>query len=98
MLSWSHPCAPLLPCSTGFDRSVLALCDKVVAASSSIYHTISKELLPTPAKPHYTFNLRDLGKVFQVGVGVGVGLVGECWALLDVLPLRVPPLALPASI
>jgi hypothetical protein len=45
---------------------VLALCDKVVAASSSIYHTISKELLPTPAKPHYTFNLRDLGKVFQV--------------------------------
>ena len=42
-----------------------SLSDAVVAASSAVYHTISNELLPTPMKPHYTFNLRDLSKVFQ---------------------------------
>ena len=39
--------------------------DKLVAATVSVYSTITSELLPTPAKSHYTFNLRDLSKVFQ---------------------------------
>lgn len=38
----------------------------MVAATLDIYNTIADNLLPTPAKSHYTFNLRDLSKVFQV--------------------------------
>jgi hypothetical protein len=38
---------------------------KLVSATIGVYTTITTELLPTPAKSHYTFNLRDLSKVFQ---------------------------------
>lgn len=40
----------------------------IVTATVEIYNTIKKELLPTPAKSHYTYNMRDLSKVFQVGL------------------------------
>jgi len=38
---------------------------QVVQATIDMYNTIAAELLPTPLKSHYTFNLRDLAKVFQ---------------------------------
>uniref|UniRef100_A0A4W3IJM0 Dynein axonemal heavy chain 1 n=1 Tax=Callorhinchus milii TaxID=7868 RepID=A0A4W3IJM0_CALMI len=37
----------------------------LVNATIKVYSTITSQLLPTPAKSHYTFNLRDLSKVFQ---------------------------------
>jgi len=39
---------------------------KMVSTTIEIYNTIksSKELLPTPAKSHYIYNLRDISKVF----------------------------------
>ena len=49
----------------GFDNAVARMTSDVVAASVQVYTTIVAELLPTPSKPHYTFNLRDLSKVFQ---------------------------------
>ena len=44
---------------------VSALTEPLVNATIQVYNTIKEELLPTPAKSHYTFNLRDLSKVFQ---------------------------------
>ncbi|KAF0288035.1 Dynein heavy chain 1, axonemal [Amphibalanus amphitrite] len=37
----------------------------IVASSVDMYAQLTAQLLPTPAKSHYTFNLRDLSKVFQ---------------------------------
>lgn len=41
------------------------LVPSIVASVVEIFERISTELLPTPAKSHYTFNLRDVSKVFQ---------------------------------
>ncbi|KAJ8402442.1 hypothetical protein AAFF_G00369310 [Aldrovandia affinis] len=37
----------------------------IVEAAVEIYHRMSVDLLPTPAKSHYVFNLRDLSKCVQ---------------------------------
>ena len=46
-------------------KSIFDLKRKIIDATIDIFHRISKELRPTPAKSHYTYNLRDLSKVFQ---------------------------------
>uniref|UniRef100_A0A6I8PKH9 Dynein axonemal heavy chain 1 n=1 Tax=Ornithorhynchus anatinus TaxID=9258 RepID=A0A6I8PKH9_ORNAN len=39
--------------------------EDLVRATINVYSIITSQLLPTPNKSHYTFNLRDLSKVFQ---------------------------------
>jgi dynein heavy chain len=41
------------------------LISKIVSASVELYNSLRRELLPTPSKSHYTYNLRDVSKVFQ---------------------------------
>ncbi|KAI8915474.1 dynein heavy chain and region D6 of dynein motor-domain-containing protein [Powellomyces hirtus] len=48
-----------------FEEEVKPLGDIITQATMEIYHTIVGHLLPTPAKIHYLFNLRDISRVFQ---------------------------------
>jgi dynein heavy chain len=50
---------------SGDNKKIAELTKPLVEATIDIYNNISREKLPTPAKSHYTFNLRDLAKVFQ---------------------------------
>jgi dynein heavy chain len=51
--------------AAGFTQAIAKLADPLVLSTVELYQAIAKEMLPTPAKSHYTFNMRDIGKVFQ---------------------------------
>ena len=48
-----------------FAPEIAALSKTFVEATVEVYNVVRRDLLPTPAKSHYTFNLRDLARVFQ---------------------------------
>mmetsp|Transcript_30720 Transcript_30720/g.59916 ORF Transcript_30720/g.59916 Transcript_30720/m.59916 type:complete len:4305 (+) Transcript_30720:116-13030(+) len=50
---------------SSFTSKIRGLKNSLVDAVVDMYDSIGKGLLPTPAKSHYTFNLRDVAKVFQ---------------------------------
>lgn len=50
----------------GFQEPVQKLSESIVTSTIDVYQKIIDQLLPTPARFHYLFNLRDVSKVFQV--------------------------------
>ncbi|XP_015509159.2 dynein axonemal heavy chain 3 isoform X1 [Neodiprion lecontei] len=49
----------------GFDSNVARLGKMVVAATIDLFHDAIENFLPTPAKSHYTFSLRDFSRVIR---------------------------------
>ena len=47
------------------DKGLLAVSGSLTKATISLWSTMQTKMLPTPAKFHYTFNMRDLSRVFQ---------------------------------
>uniref|UniRef100_A0A2K6FZX0 Dynein axonemal heavy chain 6 n=1 Tax=Propithecus coquereli TaxID=379532 RepID=A0A2K6FZX0_PROCO len=62
-----------------FPPAVKQTAPNIVEAAVEIYNRMSVDLLPTPAKSHYVFNLRDLSKCVQ-------GIVLNPHSLICALP------------
>jgi len=51
--------------STDFDELTLDSASKLTNATIKLWRSMKGKMLPTPAKFHYIFNMRDLSRVFQ---------------------------------
>jgi dynein heavy chain, axonemal len=48
-----------------FSEDIKSVMPTMIDSVLYMYNTVKKNLLPTPTKSHYTFNMRDISKVFQ---------------------------------
>ncbi|KAI8730179.1 dynein heavy chain 6, axonemal isoform X4, partial [Biomphalaria glabrata] len=60
-----------------FSRNACTLAEPIVNSAVELYFRMSSDLLPTPAKSHYVFNLRDLSKVVQGILQADAGIFRE---------------------
>ncbi|KAI4494191.1 hypothetical protein M0802_009060 [Mischocyttarus mexicanus] len=60
-----------------FVQPIIDLGDKIINATVEVYKKISIDLLPTPEKSHYVFNLRDLSKCVQGMMQVDPSVIRE---------------------
>jgi len=51
--------------SKDFKEDVLEQVSKLTATTITVWRTMKQKMLPTPAKFHYVFNMRELSRVFQ---------------------------------
>ena len=48
-----------------FSAEALGVVDNLTSATIDLWRLVKQRMLPTPAKHHYIFNMRDLSRVFQ---------------------------------
>ena len=62
---------------SGFHAAIQSLAEPVTKACVEVYNAVCATMLPTPSKPHYTFNLRDLSKVLAGVLMADKDRIGE---------------------
>ncbi|XP_059155726.1 dynein axonemal heavy chain 6-like isoform X2 [Physella acuta] len=60
-----------------FPHVVRQCAESIVTAAVELYFRMSSDLLPTPAKSHYVFNLRDLSKCVQGMLQADPGVIRD---------------------
>ncbi|XP_056004113.1 dynein axonemal heavy chain 6-like isoform X1 [Ostrea edulis] len=60
-----------------FPQAVRQTAEPICQAAVEIYGRMSTDLLPTPAKSHYVFNLRDLSKCIQGLLQADTGVIRD---------------------
>ncbi|GIL57271.1 hypothetical protein Vafri_12526 [Volvox africanus] len=60
-----------------FPNFIKDLRDPVINATLAVYGRVASQLLPTPTRSHYTFNLRDISRVMQGFLLLPPQLLGE---------------------
>ncbi|GLC60993.1 hypothetical protein PLESTB_001703700 [Pleodorina starrii] len=60
-----------------FPEFIKELREPIISATLSVYGRVASQLLPTPTRSHYTFNLRDISRVMQGFLLLPPQLLGE---------------------